>query len=62
MRLRLICFFVCETYLSACSAVLSDEHTVRGGKRQPTTNPDDEAYGLSNPFDRVYAACPDEGE
>jgi len=54
MRLRFICFFVCETYLSACSAVLSDEHTVGGAKRQLLLNPEDDLYDLPSSNGRDY--------
>ena len=55
MRLRIICFFVCETYLSACSAVLTDEYTVGGAKRQALLNPDDDLVDLPRSMDRDYA-------
>ncbi len=55
MRLRFICFFVCETYLSGCSAVLTDEYTVGGANRQPLLNPEDEIVDLPRSIGRDYA-------
>jgi hypothetical protein len=43
MRLRYICFFLCETLLAACSSFICDEGAGRGLNQDPSSKPNDEA-------------------